>query len=375
MEKDLRALRIDRRQKQPSSSGSNTWRVVLSIVLLVIVLAAGGYYFFFRGQTGETDTVATALASDQPDATDNSQSSEVLIISGYVAAHHKIQVGSKVMGKVAFVGIEKGDHVRKGQLLVKLDDREYVARLQETEAGLEAAKARLAELEAGSRPEEIQRAEAELERTQAELRNARLELVRLESLLEARVVSRQQVDNARSRVEIAEATVQMAEKNYELLKQGPRLEEIDRARAEVNRARANLEYAKTLLDATEIRAPIAGTVLERIAEAGEMVTTSFAGEMGAKSAVVALADLNDLQVELDISQSDFNRISKDLECRMSPEAYPEREYLCQIAEVSPEANRQKATIQVKVQVLEPDDFLRPEMTARVTFSKGLRDER
>jgi HlyD family secretion protein len=110
-------------------------------------------------------------------------------------------------------------------------------------------------------------------------------------------------------------------------------------------------------------------VLERLVELGEMVTTSFAGDRGAKSAVVSLADLNDLRVELDISQADFNRISPEHDCVMTPEAYPERKYPCNIAEISPEANRQKGTIQVKVKVLEPDSFLRPELTARVTFSQ------
>jgi HlyD family secretion protein len=85
--------------------------------------------------------------------------------------------------------------------------------------------------------------------------------------------------------------------------------------------------------------------------------------------VVALADLTDLQVELDISQTDFNLISPDLDCVMTPEAYPDRKYSCEIDEISPEADRQKASIQVKVKVLEPDELLRPEMSARVTFLK------
>ncbi|MDA2929703.1 efflux RND transporter periplasmic adaptor subunit, partial [Acidobacteria bacterium AH-259-O06] len=303
------------------------------------------------------------LASNLPEMSDDSLSSDVLIASGYVVAHHKISVGSKVMGKVAWVGVEKGDRVRMGQLLVKLGDREYVARLNEAIAAQEAAEARLTELEAGSRPQEIQRAEAELQRAKTELENARLEWERLQKLLESGVVSQQQIDDARSRKDTYQAAVRVAQKNYELLKLGPRSEQIAHGRAEVERTRASVDYARALLEATEIRAPISGTVLERIVETGEMVTTSLAG-------VVALADLNDIQVELDISQSDFNRISRDQDCRMTPEAYPDREYRCEIAEISPEANRQKATIQVKVQILEPDEFLRPEMTARVTFSES-----
>ncbi|MFQ5929170.1 MAG: HlyD family secretion protein, partial [Acidobacteriota bacterium] len=214
----------------------------------------------------------------------------------------------------------------------------------------------------------------EVQRAKAELENARLEWERLQKLLESGIVSQQQIDDARSRKDTYQAAVRVAQKNYELMKLGPRPEQIAHGRAEVERTRASVDYARTLLEATEIRAPISGTVLERIVETGEMVTTSFAGERGAKSSVVALADLNDIQVELDISQSDFNRISPDQDCRMTPEAYPDREYRCEIAEISPEANRQKATIQVKVQILEPDEFLRPEMTARVTFSKSRSQE-
>ncbi|RPI26600.1 MAG: HlyD family efflux transporter periplasmic adaptor subunit [Acidobacteria bacterium] len=257
-------------------------------------------------------------------------------------------------------------------MLVRLDDREYQAQVGQAEAALRSAEARLAELVAGNRAEEVQRAEAELARNRVDAANAALELKRLQTLLGSGAIAQQQVDNARSRTEMAEAAVRVAERNFELMKLGPRAEQISSARAEADRARANLEYSRTLLDATLIRAPIDGTVLQRIVEVGEMVTTSFAGEMGAKSAVVSLADLMDLQVELDISQSDFNRIANDQECIMRPEAFPDRRYRCQIDEIAPEANRQKATIQVKVKVLEPDSYLRPEMTANVTFSKDTR---
>jgi len=294
---------------------------------------------------------------------------EVLIASGYVVAHHKHELGSKVMGRVKWIGVEKGDLVRKGQLLVKLEDREYRAQLAQAEAELSAAQESLAALEAGSRPQEIARAEAELTRANSDLGNARLEFQRLRELLEVGVISDQQVDNAKARFEMAEALAASARQTLDLLKQGPRAEEIRQARSEVQRAVAAVDYAQTMLDATEIRAPVSGTVLRRIAEVGEMITTSFAGESGAKSAVIALADLGDLQVELDISQADFNRITPDLGCRMTPEAYADRSYPCEVQEVSPEANRQKASIQIKVKVLAPDEYLRPEMSAQVAFLK------
>ena len=156
-------------------------------------------------------------------------------------------------------------------------------------------------------------------------------------------------------------------KPYELARQGPRQEQIESGRSEVERARGAMEYARTILDAAEIKVPIEGTILERNVEQGEMVTTSFVGDRGAKSFVVTLADLRDIQVELDINQNDFNRIRPEQPCTVVTDAFPDRVYKCVVDEIAPEANRQKATVQVKVKFIEPDEFVRPEMNARVTF--------
>ena len=126
---------------------------------------------------------------------------------------------------------------------------------------------------------------------------------------------------------------------------------------------------RSWLDATVIRAPVTGTILERTAEKGELVTAQFASgaEGGPQGQVVALADLNDLQVELDIAQDDFAKLSPKQKGVLSVDAYPDRKYDGEIHEISPEANRQKATVQVKVQILNPDQYLRPEMNATVRF--------
>lgn len=367
MKEDLRSLRIDRNKKRRQEG--TFWKVSTFLLLLCVLLLAAFLFFLKEPAEDLAPTPAVSEANDDPLPIAEERSREVLIASGYVIAHHKHELGSKVMGRVEWIGVEKGDFVRKGQLLVKLEDREYRAQLDQAQAALKAAKERYEELSRGSRPEEIEKGRAELARARAEEENARLEFERLDALLEAGVVSPQEVDNARARYTMAKASVGVAQRSYELLELGPREEQVAQAAAEMERERANVAYAQTMLDATEIRAPITGTVLRRIAEIGEMITTSFAGTSGAKSAVVALADLDDLQVELDISQSDFKRISTDQKCLMTPEAFPDRDYACEIDEIAPEANRQKASIQVKVKVLEPDEYLRPEMSARVTFSR------
>src|SRR5207244_9151539 len=115
-------------------------------------------------------------------------------------------------------------------------------------------------------------------------------------------------------------------KDAELARIGPRREEIDTARGQVEQARGALNYAKTQVDSTEIRSPIRGTVLERLVKRGEMVTTSFVGDRGAKSSVVSLADLNDLHVQLDINQADFARITPKQKATVTADAYPDHKY-------------------------------------------------
>lgn len=368
MKEELKALKIERHKKSRPRNGVWFWRL-LSLALALILLGLSYQVYLSpegpKVEAEQPDVVPTEVPKTEPVKGPR----EVLIASGYVVAHHKHELGSKVMGRVEWIGVEKGDLVQKGQLLVKLEDREFRAQLGQAEAALQQAEERLRELEAGSRPEEVERAEAEMKRASADLANAKLELGRLEKLLASGVVAQTEVDSARVRMKMAEESLKAVEKQHALLVLGPREEQVSQARADVDRARAMVEYQKTMLEATEIRAPISGTVLRRIAEVGEMITTSFAGTGGAKSSVVALADLNDLQVELDISQTDFNKISSGHKCEMSPEAFPDRVYDCVIDEISPEANRQKASIEVKVKVLEPDEFLRPEMSARVTFSE------
>src|SRR5439155_21768841 len=147
-------------------------------------------------------------------------------------------------------------------------------------------------------------------------------------------------------------------------KLGPRVEEIARAKGALTQAEGQAAYAKSQLDATVIRAPITGTILDRSVEKGELLTGQFAS---AARPVFSLANLNDIQVELDIAQDDFARLGPKQKGEVTVDAFPDRNYQAEIAEISPEANRQKATVQVKVQILNPDDYLRPEMNATVKF--------
>ncbi len=164
-----------------------------------------------------------------------------------------------------------------------------------------------------------------------------------------------------------EAKFKSLERSYDLARVGPRSEEIDAARGQLQQADGSLAYARTQLQNTVIRAPVAGTILERNVEPGEFVTTGFVSDNGARGYVVSLADLNQLQVQLDISQNDFSRLLPDQPAIITTDAYPDRRYDGQIQEISPVANRQKATVEVKVKIRNPDHLLRPDMNASVAF--------
>jgi HlyD family secretion protein len=202
---------------------------------------------------------------------------------------------------------------------------------------------------------------------EANLRNAEAEYERAAKLYQAGVVSKAELDRTLAQRDTARALVEAARQSSEMTNIGPRVEEIRAADAQVQQTKAALDYARTQLASTEIKAPVSGTVLQRMVERGEMVSPSAFGESGARTSVVSLADLNDLQIELDISQSDFARLKMNQRAEIVPEAYPNLKYKGFIAEIAPEANRAKATVQVKVKVENPDQQLRPEMNVRVNF--------
>ncbi|MBI1357207.1 MAG: efflux RND transporter periplasmic adaptor subunit [Acidobacteria bacterium] len=361
---DLSRLKIDRGRRQRNERP--LWARWWAPAGLVLLLALGLWSFF--GAAGEPVVAIQRVEAARIGGDQNEPGAAVVLqAAGYVVPHHKIEVASKVSGRVAWIGVEKGDHVEKGQVLVRLEDNEFRARVKQSEGETAALRASLEELETGSRPEEVQRASADLEEGKADLEKARLDLERAKKLVSEQVWARQELDNAQAAFDARQARVEALGRSLELLRIGPRKEVIEAMRGQLQRAQGQLDFDRTQLDATIIRAPVTGTILERNVETGEFVTTSFVGERGAKGYVVSLADLNDLQVELDISQDDFAKLSMGQKAIATTDAYRDREYKGEIVEISPEADRQKATVQVKVQILEPDSFLRPEMNANVAF--------
>jgi len=360
---DLQGLRIDR-----SAPGGDPapWarRYILVGIGIVVLLSVAALAYRLLSPIAAEVEVVRAAAENGGDV-----GGIVLTASGYIVPHHKINVNSKVTGRVAWIGVEKGDKVKEGQVLVRLEDDEFRAQYEQARGATENARAYLEELEHGSRPEEIAQARHNLDEARATLVDDKITLDRDLDLWKGGVVSKQVLDDATAKFESDQQRVNSLDKAYQLAKIGPRAEEIARAKGALLQAEGQEAYAKSWLDATVIRAPVSGTILERTAEKGELVTAQFASgaEGGPQGEVVALADLKDIQVELDIAQDDFSKLGPKQKAIVTVDAYPDRKYDGVIHEISPEANRQKATVQVKVQILNPDEYLRPEMNATVKF--------
>ena len=365
METDLKSLQIDRTEKRESKSSKWSTRWIIGGVAFFLLVGTARLAYNKLSAATEVETVRVQTASTGTGMA--AGGGVVLNATGYIVAHHEIQVASKVVGRVQWIGVEKGDRVKAGQVVVRLEDDEYRAQLDQAKGNLANLEARLAEAEHGSRPEEIAVAKANLDQAKANLENARVTLDRTKELVAQGVLSRQQLDDAQAKHDDALARVASLEKTFELARIGPRQETIDSLRGQVEQARGTVAYAQTQHDNTVIRAPVTGTILERAVERGEFVTNGFVGDKGAKGYVVTLADLNDLQVELDINQNDFAKLHMGETGVVTTDAYPDRKYDGEIAEMSPKADRQKATVQVKVRILHPDDYLRPEMNASVAF--------
>ncbi len=364
MEAELKSLRIDRSKKRSDQPSPWATGWILGAVALIL-LAAGGFYLYgMLNKPIEVDVVRVRAASSG----DAARAGDVILnATGYIVAAHKIELAAKVVGKVAWIGVEKADMVRKDQELVRLEDDEYRAQVQQARGQLANLEAALARAMNGSRPEEIAKAKADLDNAKANETNAKVTLDRTKKLVDEGVLSRQSLDDAQAKYDSAVAQSISLYRTYDLAKLGPRKEDIDAARGLVEQARGQFALAETQLKNTVIRAPVDGTILERNVEKGEFVTTGFVGDKGAKGYVVSLADLNDLKVEIDVNQNDFAKLGPKQKGVITTDAFPDRKYDGFIDEVSPEANRQKATVQVKVRIVHPDQYLRPEMNASVAF--------
>lgn len=362
METELHKLRIEKSHRATRDKKA-VWPIAGGAVLLLMM--AVGIVWQWQGRAPAL--VVKTIRVRMTEVSKGPSDLVTLNATGYVTAAHKIELACKVVGKVAWVGVEMGDKIQKDQELVRLEDVEYKAVVAQQRGLLDNSKAKLAELEAGSRPQEIAQSQALLDQAESELANARLNFDRMRALEATHSVSQQQIDDADALVRSRKALAESQKQQLDLAKLGPRKEEIDAQRATVRQLEGSLALAMEDLNDTVIRAPFASTVLERNVEVGEFVTTGFVGDKGAKGYVLSIADLNDLRVELDVSQNDIAKVSAGQPCWITTDAYPDHKYSGIVDLISPEANRQKATVLVRVKVLCPDELIKPDMNATVAF--------
>jgi len=313
---ELASLRIDR--DRPARS---PWRWPLLLLVPVLILLAAFYTVRARDtlRAAEVQTASATLSSGGSAAA----GSPVLAASGYLVARRKAVVSAKIQGRLAELRVEEGSRVREGQLIARLESSDYEAQVRRAAASLERAQADLAENE----------------------RQARV----ARGLAAEKITSQDSLDAAESRVRLAQAAL--------------------------SQARADLSYAEAQLANTRILAPFTGTVVKKMAEVGESVAPIPPGVNLSTSsgAVVALADLDTLEVEVDVSESNVARLLPDQPAEVTVEAFPDRKYRAVLRQVIPTADRTKATVQVKVTILDKDAQLRPEMSAKVQFLEPKRE--
>src|ERR1700724_2478857 len=267
---DLQSLRIDRSERGDSGGEPPAWARRYILVGVAVVALLGVITLAYRAFSSDVPEVDVVRATAETSG--NDAGGTVLSATGYIVAHHTINVNSKVTGRLAWIGVEKGAKVKEGQVLVRLEDQEFRAGYEQAKGAAANARAYLAELQNGSRPEEIQQAQHNLDEAQATLANDKRILDRTKELAGGGVLSRQALDDATAKFDADQQRVHSLEKAFQLMQIGPRPEEIARGRGLMAQAQGQLDFAKAQLDATVIRAPVTGTILDRTAEKGALIT-------------------------------------------------------------------------------------------------------
>ncbi|MGV8080385.1 MAG: efflux RND transporter periplasmic adaptor subunit [Syntrophales bacterium] len=317
---DLSALKIDKTRKKQPLKASRKWTIAAGVAVLLI----GASILYVLGILTPSITVETAAVSQVYP----SQGLTVLNASGYVVAQRKAAVASKATGRLVALLVEEGSRVRKGQVIARLENEDVLASRDQAAANRNAAR-------------------ANLEQVRAELEEARRDYGRHKRLVETGSVSRSAYDLAETRLRRAEAAAASAD-------------------ASLKAAEAGVRGAETALDYTLIKAPFDAVVLTKNADIGDIVTPLGAAA-NAKAAVVSIADLGSLLVEVDVSESNIGRVKPAQPCEISLDAIPEARFPGEVHAIVPTVDRSKASVMVKVRFLKPGDRLLPDMSAKVAF--------
>lgn len=304
---DLSALRISRHQRETPGGRRRPWKIIIPTGIVLLGLIG---YMVLRPSFAGTQEVDLSTAT----LTSPAQANAVLTANGYVVAQIQAAVASKGTGRLEFLGVEEGDRVKKGTIIARLEEQDVLAALRQAEANLGVA--------------------------QADYQDAKLTLERQQRLHASNLSSQAELDAAQARFARVEATIRYAQ--------------------------ASVSAAEVALENTRIRAPFDGTVLTKYADVGEVVAP-FASSANSRGAVVTMADMNSLQVEADVSESNIIRVRPGQPCEITLDAYPEKRYPGVVHKIIPTADRAKATVLTKVAFRSKDERVLPEMSAKVMF--------
>jgi RND family efflux transporter MFP subunit len=319
-DQDLSELKIDK--SKVMFRPRRRKRIVYLILLLLTFIVLGILYF--KGLfTPAVEVQVATVTQIYP-----SQTFTVLNASGYVVPQRKAALASKVTGRLIWLGVEEGNRVKKDQLVARLESEDVTAAKSQAVANAEAAR-------------------FNLDQAKADLEEATLNFNRHRELIKRGVIAQATYDTARARHEKAIAAVEGAEAN-------------------VRASRAALEAATVSVEYTSIRAPFDAIVLTKNADIGDIVTPIGAAA-NAKAAVVTIADMDSLQVEADVSESNLGRIKAGQPCEILLDAFPESRFRGRVYMIVPTADRTKATVMVKVRFVDKDPRILPEMSAKVAF--------
>jgi RND family efflux transporter MFP subunit len=315
LKQQLQSLKIDR-----NPPPSNRWKWL--IWLVVLVLLGAGVRFGLQYRDAHTGTEVEAVRPSIQTVNGPQPAAPVLAASGYVVARRKAVVSAKIQGRLAELRVEEGSRVSEGEVIARLESEDYSANIERSKAA-------------------ILHAEADLGEAQRQAGIA-------EKLAQEKVLSTDQRDAAESRVRLAQAALAQA--------------------------KADLAYNRSVYDFTLIRAPFSGVVVKKMAEVGESVAPIPPGVNISTSsgAIVAMADMNSLEVEVDVNEANVSKLKPHQPAEIVVQAFGDRRFRGELRQIIPTADRTKATVTVKVAFLDRDKDLKPEMSANVTFLEKTR---
>jgi RND family efflux transporter MFP subunit len=319
---DLAGLRIEERAR-PAGTGRKTRRIVIGIAVIVLTLAAA--FLAFRSRAAGV-TVAEARPPGDPAAT------ALLNASGYITPRRRATVAAKITARVVEVYVDEGMVVTEGQLLAKLDDSDAQRRLQAARAQRDATAALIASLKIN-------------------LVNAEKELGRNEGLAADGFASAQALDQARTAAESLKAQVAAAEE-------------------QVRAADAQIAMARQDVDNCIVRAPFGGVVVSKDAQRGEMVSPISAGGGFTRTGIATIVDMDSIEIEVDVNESYIARVVPGQRVEAVLDAYPDWRIPASVRTVIPTADRQKATVKVRISFDKLDPRILPDMGVKVSFLAG-----